>query len=62
MLLNFRWPPLNHFTTELLIQFDHSRELETAGAYYDKYKDFKLILATSVLFKLFKLVPKTILK
>ena len=33
------------------VQFRHSRELETAGAYYDKYKDFKFILAPSVLFK-----------
>ena len=34
-----------------LVQFCHSRDKETAGAYYDKYKDFKFILAASVLFK-----------
>ena len=45
-----------------LIQFCHSRDIKTAGHYYDKYKDFKFILAASVLFKLSKLAPKTILK
>ena len=33
------------------LEFCHSRDIETEGAYYDKYKDFKFILAASVLFK-----------
>ena len=44
------------------VQFCHSRDIETAGPFYDKYKDFKFILAASVRFKLSKLAPKTILK
>ena len=31
------------------LEFCHSRDIETEGAYYDKYKDFKFILAASVL-------------
>ena len=55
---------LNLFCTQdtaNCVQFCHSRDIKTAGHYYDKYKDF-FILAASVLFKWFKLVLLTILK